>query len=280
MRKLSIEKKQLQTHKIGELGSKIRDLRIGLRLLQSQFAQKLGVSRTQVVAWEGASGSRPSTDHLIQMARLATDTARQVWFLERAGIDLAYFSNAVTKRLGKQVFFKPNEFMEVPIISNPDEMKAAPVGDVTPLSLPWLVKALPHPESTFALRARLGSNFSDSESSFVVVDAFPRDFWTLIGTWVAVHFKDITLPDSPDEVKERIQGFFVGPLLFKVLNVSIKSPLQLPWIIGLGFPNYEDSSYQFHPLSRKIYGDPSKCKLEERLRPGCTLIGEVIGWTR
>jgi transcriptional regulator with XRE-family HTH domain len=288
--------------KTWELGSKIRELRTGLGLLQSQFAEKLGVSRTRVVAWEKASATRPSTDHLLQMARLASDNESQLWFLECAGVDSVFFRNALIGQLRERIVFQPNALMRLPIITHPDEIKSGTARDSTAPGLPWFVNALPHPEITFALRPSFGSSVPDSELSFAVVDAFPRDPWQLLGKWVAVYFRALDVNEAVkwmtdserDEFLNRnenepfegtvadatmLAGFFVGPLYFLVEEFRQKRNSQLPWHVGLEMR--DDHGVPFNePISHVCHEDPSTCKLEEQLRPGCELVGEVIGWTR
>lgn len=306
MRQVSTQKRQAHSPETGELWEKIRELRTGLRLLQSQFAEKMGVSRTQVVAWERPSGPRPSTDHLLKMAKLATDPKSQLWFLERAGVDRDFWGSALGRQLREQVVFDPNAFLGVPIIESPADLRSAVVADSTAPRLPWFVNALPHPECTFALRASWGSSVPDPELSFVVVDAFPRDGWTLLGKWVAVYFRTFALGAAPDvteafetmndsELEEflrrkrprgrtvagatMLEGFFVGPLTFQIHQFRHRQNVQLPWSVGLQMRD-ENGAVFVEPISHLSSKDSATCKLEDQLRPGCELIGEVIGWTR
>lgn len=299
---MSIKKREIQSSKFAEIGLKIRELRTGLGLLQSQFAERLAVSRTQVVAWERASGSRPSTDHLLQMARLATDNESQLWFLGCAGVDTAFFGSALVSQLREQVVFQPNAFMGLPIITHPDEIRSRSVRDNAIPRLPWFVNALPHPEKTFALRPSFGSSVPDPELSYVVIEAFPLDAWQLLGRWVAVYFRaldadeavgwmtnaeleDFLNKDEDEPIDGTVadatmlDGFFVGPLSFLVEESRQKRSLQLPWHVGLEMRDANGVPFN-EPISHICHEDPSACKLEDQLRPGCEIVGEVIGWTR
>lgn len=311
MSQKSIRKRQLQILDPGDTASRIRELRTGLGLLQSQFADRLGVSRTQVVAWEGASSPRPSTDHLLQMARFATDKDSQLWFLERAGVDIGHFGDAFSASLREHVELESEAFFRLPIITKPDDLKSAATGNPATPTLAWRVSSLEHPGSTFALRPSLGSNVPDPEISFVVVDASPCDAWTLIEKWVAVYFdsfavhetcsitvsrsltatgghytkigKSVTVETSLEtagSVSAELNGFFVGRLRVETLETSLKPVTQAPWYVGLELYDLKNSIYRTEPISALSHDEPNACALGKHLRPGCRVFGEVIGWTR
>lgn len=56
------------------LSLRIRKARGNAALSQSELAQRVGVKRSAVTQWEHPAGTKPSVDHLIQIA-LQTDVA-------------------------------------------------------------------------------------------------------------------------------------------------------------------------------------------------------------
>src|ERR1035441_7339374 len=71
-----------------ELAQRVRALRTTLGLHQGQFAEKLKVSRPQVVLWEKGVKERPSVEMLLEMASFARTRESRVWFWRKAGVDL------------------------------------------------------------------------------------------------------------------------------------------------------------------------------------------------
>jgi len=67
---------------------RIKQLRASLGMVQSEFARKLEVTRTQIGAWEKGEKERPSVEELLQMADLAPSRADRMWFRRKAGLDV------------------------------------------------------------------------------------------------------------------------------------------------------------------------------------------------
>src|ERR1035437_10074778 len=92
MTKMSTTKPKTRTRSGGPadvvLANRVKELRTRLGLLQAQFAERLGVSRTQVVEWENGAKVRPSLEKLILMAKLAPDAEARMWFWAKAGVNL------------------------------------------------------------------------------------------------------------------------------------------------------------------------------------------------
>ncbi len=73
-----------------DLGTRILKLRNDLGWSQLKFAEKLEVSRTQIVAWEVGRRESPSHEKLVEMAKLARRQEERLWFLRRAELDLDF----------------------------------------------------------------------------------------------------------------------------------------------------------------------------------------------
>jgi transcriptional regulator with XRE-family HTH domain len=71
-----------------ELAAKICELRSSLGLLQSELADKLKVTRSQIGKWERGVEEKPSNEKLLEIARLSPSREGRLWFLRRAGVDL------------------------------------------------------------------------------------------------------------------------------------------------------------------------------------------------
>ena len=79
-----------------DLAAKVKALRTLLGMKQSELASRIGVARTQVVAWENAqSGVQPSAESLLKLANLAESFEDKSWFFAGAGIDLKQLNAAL-----------------------------------------------------------------------------------------------------------------------------------------------------------------------------------------
>lgn len=69
-----------------EWATRIVALRKQLRLLQTQFAERLQVTQSAISQWERGA-SEPSAENYIRMANMADET-NCAWFLEHIGVDI------------------------------------------------------------------------------------------------------------------------------------------------------------------------------------------------
>lgn len=70
------------------LSLRIRKARSAVALSQAELARRVGVKRSAVTQWEQPAGTRPSVDHLIEIA-LQTNTLFE-WLATGRGPCLAY----------------------------------------------------------------------------------------------------------------------------------------------------------------------------------------------
>ena len=69
-----------------EWATRIVALRKQLRLLQTQFSERLQVTQSAISQWERGA-SEPSAENYIRMANMADET-NCLWFLEHVGVDV------------------------------------------------------------------------------------------------------------------------------------------------------------------------------------------------
>jgi transcriptional regulator with XRE-family HTH domain len=79
-----------------EWATRIVALRKQLRLLQTQFAERLQVTQSAISQWERGA-SEPSAENYIRMANMADET-NCVWFLEHIGVDINRIQRLGTAR--------------------------------------------------------------------------------------------------------------------------------------------------------------------------------------
>jgi len=162
----------------------IRDLRVQMGCkTQLQFADKLGVERSAVGAWESARGYRPSAETLLKIANLAPyPLSIQAW--NEAGVDFQKLwresSNALIEGAAKSGLLK------VPLLELPDpfdhEERALLVG-------PPLSTAV---DVSHVACARIGAPaglFPFSNGQVAIIDRSKTDWWESIesGSLVAVY---------------------------------------------------------------------------------------------
>ena len=79
-----------------EWATRIIALRKQLRLLQTQFAERLQVTQSAISQWERGA-SEPSAENYIRMANMADET-NCLWFLEHVGVDVNRIGRLATAR--------------------------------------------------------------------------------------------------------------------------------------------------------------------------------------
>ncbi len=75
---------------------RVTALRKDLRLLQTQFAELLGVTQAAVSQWE-TGYKQPSSENYIRMGNLASE-ADCMWFWERGGVDVKAIERWISSR--------------------------------------------------------------------------------------------------------------------------------------------------------------------------------------
>lgn len=170
-----------------ELSSKVKELRAGLGYSQRILAETLHVSRSQVVEWENGVSERPSTDRLIEMAKICPSRALRKWFWSRAGFDLESLKSDFQAEL-----FTPTastqSILNVPVITDRglswDEfIRKSPDGELT-----FPARLLVHPQSAVCLRFSGQSSWFTENTPAVIVDRTADDPEELVKKSIVVFF--------------------------------------------------------------------------------------------
>jgi transcriptional regulator with XRE-family HTH domain len=179
------------------LASKIKELRVGLGLLQAQFAQRLNVSPTQISEWEKGTKERPSVEKLLEMASISPYKESREWFWRKAGIDLeaikAHFREEVQSRTD---CWEPGQFLRVPMVR---ELRVGTNGELlgTPEgNLELSTNGLPHPASIMCLLGSYQPPWILRDGSRIIVDRSETALPRLLGSMVAVYFERFPLLDE------------------------------------------------------------------------------------
>jgi|CZKZ01.1.fsa_nt_gi transcriptional regulator with XRE-family HTH domain len=188
-----------------DLSSRVRELRKALGLLQAEFAEKLKVSRPQVVQWEKGTKERPSVEKLLEMANLALTQEVRIWFWRKAGVNL----DAIKADFREDVRFRTNSWksgqaLQVPIVR---ELKVGPNGEILQTeagSVPLPADRFASPASIACLRREKRPPWVLNDGGLVMVDRSVVDPIKLRRKMTAVLFDSF-------------------PVLDQILNLSISS---------------------------------------------------------
>jgi transcriptional regulator with XRE-family HTH domain len=253
------------------LASKIKELRVGLGLLQAQFAQRLNVSPTQISEWEKGTKERPSVEKLLEMASISLSDESREWFWRKAGIDLevikAHFRDEIQRRTDR---WESGQFLRIPMVR---ELRIGTNGELLGteegiLELP--TREIPNPASIICL---MGSNQPPwilRDGSRILVDRSVTALPRLFGSMVAVYFEKFPLLDEciyPAPVGSMpIPDMFLKEFLDKVAPgcfYSVEAERRQKWelmmaqakrsgfLVGrLDLEGVEVSSFHYHPPER------------------------------
>src|ERR1035437_3777559 len=171
------------------LAGRIKELRNGLRLLQVQFAEKLGVNRTQVVAWENGARQQPTVEKLLEMVRLALTAEGRVWFWRKAGVDL----EALKADPSEEVRLRTNPWesgqaLRIPVIRelSVDEHGELLETEDESVSLP--AERFSHPASIVCLKCAKRDPWISNDGDLVIVDRSVTDPDKLLRRMTVVFF--------------------------------------------------------------------------------------------
>ena len=174
-----------------DLGDWLRVLRKqSLKLSQEMLAQKLGIKRSTVSAWENGT-YKPSVEILNKLGNeLNYPECLSVW--EAAGIKTVKLQWASAPRA------QEGPIIDVPLMQASDSRDGG--AEVGSFSLPSALVRVPG--STVCVRLSGSMNFFPfSNGEIAVVDKSETDAWTLEKQLVAVHFKRFpNLLDIPPNV--------------------------------------------------------------------------------
>ncbi len=192
-----------------DLGSRIKALRIKLRMNQSAFAEALDADQGTISKWEKGK-NRPTPDAFVRIAKLAGDPADKMYFLDQAGVPDTYFlgnpmppeilmatTEVIAKAIptgkgGSQPLPIVNPVRKIPLLKNPkklgtkDALEAVNIDDSLPLPAGWF----PHESAIHAVKfSNLSSPFTEGEI-IGLIDVHWRDPDRLIGQIVAVRTEE------------------------------------------------------------------------------------------
>jgi len=213
-----------------ELAARIKELRNGLRLYQAQLADRLKVSRTQVVGWEQGAKERPSVEKLLEMARLAPTAEARRWFWRKAGINLDALKADFREEIGQRTnIWNPGQALRVPIVP---EFKVGAHGELLgtedgSLTLP--IERFPHPASVVCLKCAKRPPWIINDGDLVIVDKSVMHFHKLRRTMAAVLFDPFPVPDDSFMWKDfrprslsllRQKSILLDPVVSRSLTVT------------------------------------------------------------
>jgi transcriptional regulator with XRE-family HTH domain len=179
------------------LAGRIKELRSSLGLLQTQFAQKLNVSATQISEWEKGAKERPSVEKLLEMASIAPSEEYREWFWRKGGVDLesikSHFREKVQRRSS---LWESSQYLRVPIVR---ELSVGTNGELLGaeegiLELP--AKELSNPASIICLMGANRPPWILRDGSRVIVDRSVTEPQKLLGSMAAVYFEKFPLLDD------------------------------------------------------------------------------------
>lgn len=174
-------------HADAELSSKVKELRAGLGYSQRILAETLHVSRSQVVEWENGVSERPSTDRLIEMAKICPSRTLRKWFWSRAGFDLESVKSDFQVEISSPMV-STQPILNVPMLTDRglswDELiRESPDGELSfPASL------LVHPQSAVCLRLSGQPPWFTENTPAVIVDRTADDPEELVKKHIVVFF--------------------------------------------------------------------------------------------
>lgn len=196
-----------------EIARRMRGLRTGLGLIQGEFAKRIGVSKSQVFAWESGTKGCPSAAKLLEIAKLAIRMEDRHWFIQKAGVDLdalkADFREEASMRIRS---IEPNLVAKIPVVNafqlDPDGVISPRMIDLEEFHVSS--QFVGHPGSTVGvflypeLAARCSSlPYPAGEGGLLIVDRTQvrlSDFLESSGA-SPPRLAAVLLPDLPDRVE-------------------------------------------------------------------------------
>jgi transcriptional regulator with XRE-family HTH domain len=171
------------------LAQQIRQLRESLRLSQGDFAERLGVARTQIVAWEKGDKERPSFEKILEMAELAPDRDLRMWFRSKAGVNLdALRSDFENERAASGEMHFSEDVIDIPVFG---EFLVEPDGSIDRTlkgSIPIPYERVKQPDAVLCLSAVYRPPWVISSEEIILINTGVSDFPNLRERMAAVFF--------------------------------------------------------------------------------------------
>jgi transcriptional regulator with XRE-family HTH domain len=160
---------------------RIKELRASLDMVQIEFARRLGVTRTQVGAWEKGDKERPSVEKLLQMADLAPSRADRMWFRRRAGIDIESLKLDLLDETREQKnLLAAESTLKVPVFGSLSLDRNGNIAQVWKGALALSSSRFGRSNSISCLMSDRRPPWVDDEDELVLVDRSviePKDLW-------------------------------------------------------------------------------------------------------
>jgi transcriptional regulator with XRE-family HTH domain len=249
-----------------ELAAKVKELRNGLGLYQAQFADRLTVSRTQIVGWEQGATERPSVEKLLEMAQLAPTAEARKWFWRKAGLNLDVLRADFREEAGKLTeAWNSGQALRVPIVP---ESKVGAHGELLETedgSLMLPIERFLHPASVVCLKCKRRPPWIITDGDLVIVDKSVMHFHKLRRTMAAVLFDPFPVPDDSFLLKGvlsrslsllRQNSILLDPVVSRSLDLTHKNRRS---------PKWDESNELEHDAQVRL--------LEQSSRPGL-----LFGW--
>jgi transcriptional regulator with XRE-family HTH domain len=163
------------------LSVKIKQLRASLGMVQSEFARKLEVTRTQVGAWEKGDKERPSMEKLLQMADLAPSRDDRMWFRRKAGLDVeALKLDLLDETMEQTRSLAAEPTLKLPVFGSLSLDRSGNIAQVWKGALALSSSRFARRDSISCLMSDRRPPWVDDEEELVLVDRSivePKDLW-------------------------------------------------------------------------------------------------------
>lgn len=172
-----------------ELTRRIKQLRESLKLSQGGFAERLGVVRTQIVAWEKGDKERPSVEKILEMAELAPYRELRMWFRNKAGVNLdAVRSDFANERADLGKMQSSEHVVHIPVFG---EFSVSPNGSIERTrkgSIPIPSERVNQPDAVLCVAAAYRPPWVISSDEIVLINTGVSDVHSLRDRMAAVFF--------------------------------------------------------------------------------------------
>lgn len=176
-----------------ELAERIRRLRRELGMLQAEFAERLKVTPSQVARWEKGVEEKPSTEKILEMARIAPLRPDRLWFWKRAGVDLDSLAVDLMKDVVQEIP-DPSKNLSVPVLKDLAYDHQGRLIHITDGSVSISARLYPRPERITCFKFRRVAPWGNNTDELVLVDRTVRELPNVWNKPVVVFFE--TFPIS------------------------------------------------------------------------------------